>query len=535
MLRSDDLGDVRVDLEPVSSDSSTIDINVSGEIVGNELHIPSKDGVPNSFHTDSSGNSWWGSTSSSFDNDKSNTPAYILNDGSAKFNNVTIGNQIISVAVGENIQDAIDSLPSSGGTISLANGTHTIDYEIIGADKVSIIGTGQDSTILEFSSSANGITYTGTSGTQLTNFKLIDFTLQNSNNTAGIDIDYCDFWRIENIRVTSCSQKGIRIKRSQNYSMSNVRVDNSTGNGIELVKTTSAGRNQEFFTLSNCRADSNGGVGFKIDNGSTSRIINFTFISCSADSNTGDGFDISGTIVSLEGRFIGCISDSNTIGFDIDCTGLTLSGCSAGSNSDDGFENTQRTSYIGCEASGNTGAGFDIHKNGTILLGCNHTASLVTPPTDYVPENDVAVLSLNNLGGSTTTEKRFMWMKNTSGGTLTQGTAVVFKSVADGDEITTTTSQGDDKVFGMVLSGVVSGSINDDNYGYILTEGFTTKLKVDGTTDIAIGDYLGTFTTAGIAMKAAAGDMAFAIALEAYTTDDSSGIIDALLVSPRKI
>ena len=57
----------------------------------------------------------------------------------------------------------------------------------------------------------------------------------------------------------------------------------------------------------------------------------------------------------------------------------------------------------------------------------------------------------------------------------------------------------------------------------------------DGTTDIAIGDPLGAFTTAKIAMKAAAGDMAFAVALEAYTTDDSSGVIDALLIVPRKI
>ena len=38
-----------------------------------------------------------------------------------------------------------------------------------------------------------------------------------------------------------------------------------------------------------------------------------------------------------------------------------------------------------------------------------------------------------------------------------------------------------------------------------------------------------------IGMKAASGDMAVAIALEAYATDDSSGVIDALLITPRKI
>ena len=120
--------------------------------------------------------------------------------------------------------------------------------------------------------------------------------------------------------------------------------------------------------------------------------------------------------------------------------------------------------------------------------------------------------------------------KNTSGGSLNLGHVVILKAVAAGNEVTTTTTQGHDSVFGMVLE-----TIADAAFGKILTGGKTTGLKVDGTTDIAIGDFLGTFTTAGIAMKAAAGDMAFAIALEAYATNDSLGVIDALLVTPRKI
>ncbi len=46
---------------------------------------------------------------------------------------------------------------------------------------------------------------------------------------------------------------------------------------------------------------------------------------------------------------------------------------------------------------------------------------------------------------------------------------------------------------------------------------------------------MGTFTAAGISMKAAAGDMAFAIALEVYAGADSLGVIDALLITPRKV
>lgn len=100
----------------------------------------------------------------------------------------------------------------------------------------------------------------------------------------------------------------------------------------------------------------------------------------------------------------------------------------------------------------------------------------------------------------------------------------------DGDEITTTTTAGDDDVFGMMMFSTTSSS-----YGAVLTEGKTTLLKVDGTTDIAVGDWLTTSTTAGIAQKATTGDMVFAKALEAYTTNDTNGVIDALLVKPRKL
>jgi len=122
------------------------------------------------------------------------------------------------------------------------------------------------------------------------------------------------------------------------------------------------------------------------------------------------------------------------------------------------------------------------------------------------------------------------YVKNTSGGDLVAGNLVTLKAVAGGNEITTTTTQGDDLVLGMLAEDIAN-----NGYGMVQTLGKTTLLKVDGTTDIAIGDFIGTFTTAGIGMKCSAGDMAIAIALEAYTTDDSAGVIDALLITPRKI
>jgi len=58
--------------------------------------------------------------------------------------------------------------------------------------------------------------------------------------------------------------------------------------------------------------------------------------------------------------------------------------------------------------------------------------------------------------------------------------------------------------------------------------GRTTLLKVDGTVDIAIGDYIATFTTGGIGQKCTtAGKRYLAKALEVYTSDDSNGVINA--------
>lgn len=136
----------------------------------------------------------------------------------------------------------------------------------------------------------------------------------------------------------------------------------------------------------------------------------------------------------------------------------------------------------------------------------------------------------NNIGITPDQEAKSIYAKNTSGGSLAIGDVVTLKAVAAGNEVTTTTTQGDDLVYGMATA-----TIANDAFGYVQVLGKTTSLKVDGTTDIAIGDFLGTFTTAKIAAKAGAGDMAFAIALEAYTTNDSAGVIDALLITPRKI
>ena len=442
---------------------------------------------------------------------------------------IRLGAKTINVFPGQDIQTAIDTLDKDdGGIVFLKVGTHTLTKNISGKSKVSIIGEGRDATIIECGGNAYGLNYTGVSGTEFLNFKLEDFTLQNSNNTAGISIDYCDFWSMENVRVTSCDQGGILIQHCENFFIQNVRSDNNTTDGFKFVGDATA-KNQNF-SLINCQGDNNTEIGFNFS-ATGANLVDFTCLNCNAESNTGDGYDFSGGSVALDGSMIGCNAEGNGgIGFDIDVVDISFIGCQSDSNTGDGFEVSQAANrLIGCSTNGN-GTEFDINAS-TVIIGSRFPTGTTTIPSDEYSETDTLLtISLGNRGGNTRTEKIVYQMKNVSGSAVAAGDVGVFNAGADGDEITSTTSQGDDLVFGMWLN-----SPNNNEYGQFLVQGYTKKLKVDGTIDIAIGDFLGTSTIAGIAMKAASGDMAFAIALEAYTTDDSSGVIDALIIKPRKI
>ncbi|MEI7631998.1 MAG: hypothetical protein WCJ60_01600 [bacterium] len=155
----------------------------------------------------------------------------------------------------------------------------------------------------------------------------------------------------------------------------------------------------------------------------------------------------------------------------------------------------------------------------------NHFVSVFTTP--FLNSTSIHNIT-GNFGLSNVWENKTQYLKNTSGGTLTAGTLVVSKATASADEITTTTTTGDHKILGVVL-----GSITNNSYGYVQTLGKTTTMKVNGQTDIAIGDFITSYTSAGIGQKASTNDMSIAIALTAYTANDSLGVIDALLITQR--
>lgn len=440
-----------------------------------------------------------------------------------------MGARTVIVQPGDNIQQAINALANNGGGIVLLKeGTHVLTTNISGKTEVSIIGEGREVTIIECSGSAYGIDYTGTSGTRLQNFKIADFTIQNSNNTAGIDVDYCDFWNMRNVKVTSCDQKGIRVQHSRNYIVENSLSSSNTGNGYEIVGDNS--RSTREFVFTNCSSTSNGGIGYAI-NASTNDLFFGSFVSCQALSNTGDGFDFSGSGASaLDVSLFNCSAISNGgIGFDVDsnCQRVRFFNCIADLNTGDGFESDAiGTGMFGCYSS----TAYDINSSVNFIGNDVAGGGSVDPKSRIDMANTEQFQSFMNLNENTRTIRKYIVMKNTVGITIAAGSPVILKAVATGDEVVTTTTGGDDKVI-----GVADEAISNNAWGRILVEGYSTIVRANGTTDIAIGDLLTTDTNAGIAKKAGAGDMVFGMALEAYATDDTAGVLDALIFSPRLI
>lgn len=143
---------------------------------------------------------------------------------------------------------------------------------------------------------------------------------------------------------------------------------------------------------------------------------------------------------------------------------------------------------------------------------------------------DSIVVDKNLVLGHTPSSGIVRRAQNLSGSTVVEGAVVVLDTNTANSDILysfkTTTTRDDSNVMGIVLNGTVE----DKEIAEIMVEGFTDKLLVDGTTDIAAGDLLGTFTTAGISAKAVASKGVFAKALEAYTANDSNGQIKAIIL-----
>lgn len=430
-----------------------------------------------------------------------------------------------TVKAGEDIRPALESLKSAGGgTLILLAGTHKPTYDIVGGSKINIVGEGINQTIIDFGLQEYNINYT-----LVNNFVLRDFTVKNcGNNIDGIEIQGCNEFTVQTVSAESNDGNGFVFSSSYNYRVNGCTARLNGFSGFEFVSQllSGSGNDNYNFIVNGCFSEDNTSHGFRLRTASSWVTYNFSFFSCIALGNSGDGFSLEDAVNIVAGSLVGCVCQSNS-GWDIDVSASRVSIVGCSSSNGTSFLRTSSTSQkltvIGCTSSG------DYYLEGGVAVSGVSLGDDI-PFAQLSDLTDKGIEVTGSHDGSTTTERKHCMMLNTSGGTLTGGSVVIFKAAADGDEVTTTTTVGDDYVFGMVLDDIASNA-----YGLVLVQGYTKKLKVNGTTDIAIGDFLCTYSVAGIASKATAGDMAFAIALEAYTTNDSSGVIDALLITPRKL
>lgn len=444
-----------------------------------------------------------------------------------------------TVKAGEDIRPALNSLKSAGGgTLILLAGTHRPAYDIVGGSNISIIGEGIDQTVLDFAGGVYQIYYEGTTSNITKNFSLRDFTVQNSGDTdGGIYINLCDNFVISSVKVYSCDYEGMYLRDVQNVVIDGCVLDANTGHNFYLYGSDVRGTVAPAYeacvniTINNTRSENSGASGFYLEvNSATAAIKYFTMNSCFSRKNTGSGFYIMGSSpYESFSSLIGCVADDNgSYGFFSSLGRISLYGCHAVSNTSSGFEIGALNSpsvLIGCHSSSNSPE-INVNEN-TIVVGNVLSFGASFDSFGAITETDTLNSIIgNNANTAILTSKQTVRAKNTSGGSLAVGDVVVLKPVAGGMEVTTTTTAGDKKVFGISLSAP-----SNNNWGSFLVFGKTSLLKVDGTTDIAIGDYLTTFTTAKIAQKATTtGHMVFAVALEAYTSNDSNGVIDAYLL-----
>ncbi|MHA2065857.1 MAG: hypothetical protein ACXABY_15910, partial [Candidatus Thorarchaeota archaeon] len=220
---------------------------------------------------------------------------------------------------------------------------------------------------------------------------------------------------------------------------------------------------------------------------------------------------------------LGTGSSGIRLGVDNVCTGNRFQGnASATAINELGDDNTITGNHF---ETWSVGINIDASADDNTTITGNGFNNVTTPITDSGTGTEIS----GNSGTRGMIDKHHTKMTNDSGLTINAGNVVVMGTATDGEGITTTTTAGDSKVLGMAVESIANAAD-----GRIQTLGKTTLLTVDGTTDIAVGDLLTTFTTVGIAAKASSGQVAFAMALEAYTTDDSAGVIDAMIITPRE-
>lgn len=448
----------------------------------------------------------------------------------------SIGYQMITVHPTENIQEAIDKVSSlGGGIVRLLAATYFVDYDITIPRDITLQGDGREGSYIMFNGNANQVRMAGADASNLTaHARIRDLFIQDSGHaTCALDIDYSDGVSVENVIIYGSTGYAIRARHSSFFQFKDVICDSNDLGGI-LFETTTA-RSVVHFKLDNVICQNNLANGIKwVTASGGANVSNGYFIAVRCNLNIDDGLDMSGSI-QTDSTFVACFFGSNEEnGVDIDTQNNAFIGCVFESNTLDGVEVSKlENKFIGCKSEGNTILNWDLQTRATVIGNNLGFGADINPATEFGDADDSVSDLIGNLGASPSITTKIVRMQSVFASSAVGGGKTVVHAGSTnvrGDQFDASFIGGDDRVCGMLLE-----STDTDEWGAVLVEGYTDILQVNGTDDIAIGDFLTLHSANAVARKAQDGEMAFAIALEAYTTDDSNGVISAILITPRKI
>lgn len=432
------------------------------------------------------------------------------------------------------IKEALDYVTQKNlkGTIFIRAGTYYEKSDLVIPSGINLVGDGREITIIDF-----GIGNFSISSSRSNHIIVKNLSIKRWNGKNVLSFVSCNYLTINSILFNNLiasdtygSGNAIYLESCSYFTISNVLVSEVGSTGIEICGKDSTGGCSYGMVIETTieDVDSYGIKLWHIEDSVTldSPNYNIQFINCFVDDTGSDGIYVGGD-AAWNGtawiKFIGCTVQDSAYNINIvDSNSVSFIGCD--------WESGRAGSGV-LRISGNSSNIFGVGNRGGIDDNTTglHNSFLSHCSTWWGYENLPAFDETTDIEGVTgftsVTERIIRNAYNKTGSTLSLGTVVCLTSVADGDEIATTTTRGDTKVYGMVAE-----SILDNWVGSVLLSGITHSLKVNGTDDIAIGDFLSTYTTAGIACKAQLGDMVFAIALEAYSANDSNGVIDAYLL-----
>jgi parallel beta-helix repeat protein len=474
------------------------------------------------------------------------------------------------------IQAALDALPATGGEVLLLDGTYNVEVSLVLDSYQTLRGCGRN-TIL--TTSTNGLIFlsaTGGSGTEKTGITIYDMKIDGATiSSYGIHFTYVDYSLIQNVDVWRTDDIGIYLVTSDfNTLLANISRENLSY-GIDIE----AGNNNK---ISANIAQDNLAEGILLDSTSsgntlTGNIIkgnlNGIYIGPASDDNA-----ISGNVCEGNGAGIYIKGDKNTIGNNIcrnndgqgivvtsghfnnvvgnTCQGNGTQGISVvvaedtlvGNNFCIGNSQTTDNTYANILVDDATrvfvkgnvcrhGGGAKQPDYGLEHVGTLH--GIIAQGNDLYDSGKTdnlydthsgsyTIIGSDNLGIRMTQIKEFVYAKNTSGAQISWGYVVRHKAVATGYEFDNPTAIGEDSVL-----GVLGETIDNNEWGHVQVAGKTTILRATNAGgNIAIGDYLCT-ENGNRARLAAAGDMAFARALEGC--GGANCTIDALIISPMRM